>query len=178
MPKTKQEKQSEVASLVERFSLMQSAVIAAFAKIKVKDERVLRNEMKNLGASYQVVKKTMLKRALSDLKLAGDFLDDLKGTLVLAIGTRDPVAAVKALAKFAKGKEAFSLHGGFLQEHGAIRALTKGEVLALSQIQSREELLSRVVGSLQSPLAGMVNVMAGNLRNFVQVLNAYSKVKA
>lgn len=178
MAKTKEQKKEEVSAIVESLKVMESAALITIAKVKVKDERALRNELRSLGASLTVVKKTLLALALKELTLAGDMVQDLKGTLMLAVGSKDAVAHLKALTKFAKGREAFVLEGGFLTEQGNTRTLTKAEVVALSQLASREELLARLVGSIRSPLSGMVNVMAGNLRGLVQVLSAYQKAKA
>ncbi|OGL90873.1 50S ribosomal protein L10 [Candidatus Uhrbacteria bacterium RIFCSPLOWO2_02_FULL_54_37] len=178
MPKSKVQKQEEVAAIVSHLKEMQSAAVATSAQVKVKDERSLRAELKKIGARMTVVKKTLLQRALKEFNLADDAIASLKGTLVLAVGKTDAVAPLKALMKFAKGKEKFIVHAGFLNEHGMVRALNGEEVKALSMIASREELLARLVGSLASPLAGMVNVLAGNLRGLVQVLSAYQKAKS
>ncbi|MFA4873589.1 MAG: 50S ribosomal protein L10 [Patescibacteria group bacterium] len=177
MPKSKQQKKDEVVLLVELLKGMQSAVVSSLTQIKVKDERKVRNELKALGAIYHVVKKNLLQLALKELKLSADFLENLRGTIVLMVAKGDAVNPIKAIAKFAKTHPKFLLHEGFMNENGSVHALSRDQVIALSTVPSREELFVRVVGSVRAPLSGMMNVLQGNMRGLVQVLGAYQKTK-
>jgi len=78
MPKSKVQKQEEVAAIVSHLKEMQSAAVATSAQVKVKDERSLRAELKKIGARMTVVKKTLLQRALKELNLADDAIASLK----------------------------------------------------------------------------------------------------
>jgi len=177
MAKTRQQKQDEVQSLTALLKEMKSGVVAAFTHVKVADERKLREGLKQLDGQYRVVKKSLLALALKEMKLAHEFLDAVRGTIVLAIGRGDMVAPVKEIAKFAKGKNTFGVEGGFLNEDGAVRVLSKEEVGTLATMPGREELIARAVGAVRAPLSGMVQVLSGVQRNFVQVLNAIQKAK-
>lgn len=177
MPRSKQQKKDEVALLIGLLNDMQSAVVSSLTRIKVKDERMVRNELKALGAVYHVVKKNLLQLALKELKWSADFLENLRGTIVLMVAKGDAVNPVKAIAKFAKTHHTFVLHEGFMNERGSVRALSRDQVQALATLPSREELFARAVGSVRAPLSGMMNVLQGNLRGLVQVLGAYQKAK-
>jgi len=78
------------------------------------------------------------------------------------------------LAAFAKTSEALKIVGGILEG----KLLDAVAVISLSKVPSRQELLAKLVGSLQSPLAGLANVLAGNLRGLVQTLKALQEKKA
>ena len=177
MPKNKQQKKDEVAKLTELLKSMQSAVVSTFTQVKVKDERMVRRELKALSAAYHVVKKNLLQLALNELKLSADFLESLRGTIVLMVAKGDAVNPIKVIAKFAKSHKTFMLHEGFIAESGVMRLLSRDQISALSTMPSREELVARVVGSIRAPLSGMMNVLQGNMRGLVQVLGAYQKTK-
>ena len=177
MPKSKQQKKDEVVLLVDLLKGMQSAVVSSLTQIKVKDERRVRQELKALGAVYHVVKKNLLQLAFKELKWSADFLENLRGTIVLVVAKGDAVNPIKAIAKFAKTHHTFLLHEGFLNEHGSMCALSRDQVIALATLPSREELIARVVGSVRAPLSEIMNVLQGNMRGLVQVLGAYQKTK-
>jgi len=178
MPKTRQQKQAQVEGIVRQLRDMKSGVISAFTHVKVKDERTLRARLKAVEANYQIVKKNLLALAMKELNLAHEFLDAIRGTIVITIAKGDAVAPVKEMAKFAKSNEKFVIQAGFLSEGAVTRVLSKAEVVSLSALPSREELIARVVGSIGAPLSGMVNVLSGNLRGLVQVLGAIQKSKS
>ncbi|MEW6610496.1 MAG: 50S ribosomal protein L10 [Patescibacteria group bacterium] len=177
MPKSKEQKKEEAAALVELLKGMQSAVVSSVTQLKVKDERGIRNELKALGGAYRVVKKNLLQFAVRELKLPAEFLEDLRGTIVLIVAREDVVNPIKAIAKFTKAHHTFVLHGGFMQEEGSIHPLSREQVFVLSTLPSREELIAHVVGSVCAPLSGMMNVLQGNMRGLVQLLSAYQKAK-
>ena len=177
MAKSRQQKQSEVKTITGLFAEMKSGVVASFTHVKVKDERTLRESLKKVDAGYRIVKKNLLKLALQEMKLAHEFLEAVRGTIVLAVGRNDMIAPVKEVANFAKKNEKFSIQGGFLHEGDATRVLSAADVRTLATMPGREELIARVVGSVRSPLSGMVNVLAGNMRGLVQVLTAISQQK-
>ena len=80
----------------------------------------------------------------------------------------DPVAPAKILSEFAKDHKALEIKAGILD--GAVIGLD--EVKALADLPSREVLLAKLIGSMQAPISGLVNVLHGTLRNFVYVVDA------
>jgi len=94
--------------------------------------------------------------------------------LAMAFGKDDEVSAAKEVDLFAKKHEALEVLAGILDS----RMVDAGTVKRLAALPSKEMLYGRLVGSIASPLSGMVNVLAGNLRGLVNVLNGYKEKKA
>ena len=101
----------------------------------------------------------------------------MDGKLAAIFSYEDEIAAAKILGNFRKDKDkearVFFL-GGILEN----KLLTKAEVEALSNIPSRQELYGRLVGTMNAPISGFVNALAGNLKNLVYVLKAIEEKKA
>ncbi|MBI5023370.1 MAG: 50S ribosomal protein L10 [Candidatus Magasanikbacteria bacterium] len=173
MPKTRDEKTQIVADLTKTFKEMKSAVFADFKGLKVKDITELRRLCQGQKISYGVAKKTLIRLAAKDAGL--DFNpDSMDGSYAMACGLEDEVAPAKMLADFAKKHEALKILGGILEG----KTVDKTAIGFLAKLPSKPELLAKLVGSLQSPISGLVNVLVGNLRGLAQVLNAYQKSKS
>ena len=97
----------------------------------------------------------------------------LEHNTALAFAPEDPVAPAKILNDFSKDHKALELKAGILD--GAVIGVD--EVKALAELPSREELLAKLVGSMQAPLSGLVNVLQGTIRNAVYVLEAVRQKK-
>lgn len=168
MPKTKEQKKAVIQELKDRLQKIKSAVFVNFAGLKMKDAQKLREKSWAEGVDYNVVKKTLLKIALNEAGL-GDFdTKKLEGNIGLAFGYSDELAAPKFIADFAKSNESIKILGGILED----KFIEAGEVKSLAALPSKNELLSKLVGSLASPLSGLFNVLQGNLRGLIQVLSA------
>jgi large subunit ribosomal protein L10 len=125
-----------------------------------------RRGLKKIGAEFKVAKKTLLRRALDAVSI-GIEPEKLEGEIGVIFGYEDQVAPAKAAAKFAKENETFRLLKGIL----AGKILEAKDVLALAKLPSRGELLAELARSFQAPIQGLVNVLHGNIRNLVVVLN-------
>ncbi len=179
MPKTRQEKEIILNELVQKFQKFKSLVFINFAGLKVKDVSELRRLCEKEKIDYLVVKKTLIKLALSQVGIVGLDPKELKGNLALVFGFDDEVAPAKLLEKFAKDHEALKFLAGIVSSSPKeYRFLDEVAVKSLALLPSRTESLARVVGSIKAPLTGLVNVLAGNLRGFVLVLNALKEKKA
>src|SRR5690606_23782635 len=104
-------------------------------------------------------------------------LDDLEqflaGPTAIAFGYDDPVTAAKIISEFAKKNKNLEIKGGLVEG----KVLDADGVKALADLPSREVLLSMVLRGMQAIIAGMVNVLQGNIRNFVYALEAVRKKK-
>lgn len=172
MPKTRDEKTQIVADLTKLFKEMKSAVFADFKGLKVKEITELRRLCHDNKISYGVAKKTLIRIAAKNAGLNFD-PDSMEGSYALACGLEDEVAPAKVLADFAKKHESLKILGGILEGKMADKTV----IGFLAKLPSKPELLAKLVGSLQSPISGLVNVLAGNLRGLVQVLNSYKDKK-
>jgi large subunit ribosomal protein L10 len=88
--------------------------------------------------------------------------------------SEDPVAGAKLMAEFSNEVESFEVKGGLLDSG---RVLGAQEVVELSRLPGREQLIAQVVGGIQSPIAGLVNVLNGTIRNLAVVLNQVAEQK-
>ncbi len=173
MAKTRQKKDQIVKDLTDRITKAKSLVFVNFDGLKVKEVEELRRNFRAEKIDYLVAKKTLMKIAF---KAAGFNDVDVKtfekevGTV---IGYDDEVAPARLVEKFAKDHEALKSIGGILEG----RLVSHEKIVALSKLPSREELLAKLVGSIKAPVSGFVNVLAGNLRHLVYVLNAIKDSK-
>jgi large subunit ribosomal protein L10 len=176
MPKNKLQKQEILRTLSEKFKKSKSVVFAGFNALTVKDNEILRDQLRKENSEYYVAKKTLMNLAFKD-QITGLNAREMDGKLAAIFSYEDEIAPAKIIANFRKDKEKadkiFFL-GGILEN----KLLSKVEIEALSQLPSKPELYARLVGSLNAPISGFVNALSGNLRNLVYVLKAIEEKKA
>ena len=118
-------------------------------------------------------KKTLLKRALEQAGLEVD-TKAFEGGVGVFCGNEDEVAPSKIVAGFAKDHEVMTIFGGILE--GTF--IEEGKIKELSKLPSKQELYAKLVGTINGPVSGFVNVLAGNMRGLVNVLNGIKEQKA
>lgn len=167
MPKTREEKKDVVNALADKISKMQSAVFVNFTGLPVKEVSQIREKTWGTDVDYVVAKKTLLSVAF---KQAGVAVNprELDGNVGVAFGYSDPVSAMKLMGDFAKKYEALKIIGGVFE--GKFIAAT--EVVALSKLPSKQELLGQLVGQLQAPVSAFVRTLSEVPGSFVRVLSA------
>ena len=172
MPKTREQKEKLIEGLTEKFEKAKSAVLFDYKGLKVKETEDLRKILRDKSAEVIVAKNTLVKIALSKtgIKVREDLLDK---PLAIAFSYEDEVTPVKEIDLFAKSHEALEILGGIIEK----AYIDEDAVGRLAKLPSREELYAKMVGSVAAPLSGMVNVLAGNIRGLVNVLNAYKETK-
>ncbi len=130
-------------------------VLCEYRGLTVEQDTQLRKNLREEGVIYKVYKNTLVKRAIE----GGQFeslKDDLTGPTAIAISDKDPAAPARILAKFAKEADALVLKSGVVEG----TYYDKAGIEQLASIPSREELLSKLLGSLQSPIANFARVVA------------------
>jgi len=174
MPKSKIQKGEIMRNLTERIKKSKSIVFAGFNALGVKDNEALRLQLRAENGEYYVAKKTLLERALKEQGIENLDTKSLEGKLAVIFSYEDEVSPAKVVDAFRKDKEdkIFFL-GGILEG----KLLSKTEVEALAKLPSKHELQARLVGTLNAPISGFVNVLAGNIRNLVNVLKAIEEKK-
>lgn len=173
MAKTRQQKEQAAQALAEQLRGAKTSVFANFQGLTMPQMEELRTKCRDQGITLQATKKTLLKLALAEIGLEVD-TKQYEGGIAALFGADDEVAPAKTVAQFKKGKEAVSIFGGVMD--GVY--ISAAEVKTLSMVPSKQELLGKLVGTLNAPVSGFVNVLAGNLRNFVGVLSAIKEAKA
>lgn len=175
MPKNKVQKGEIFRNLSEKIKKSKSVVFAGFNAFGVKDNESLRAKLRSEKSEYYVAKKTLMNLALKENKLDIN-VRDFDGKVAAIFSYEDEVAPAKVLGTFRKDKDKegkiFFL-GGILEG----KLLSRKEVEALSELPSKTELYARLVGTLNAPISGFVNVMAGNIKNLLNVLKAIEEKK-
>ena len=147
-------KQPIVQAIADDVKDAASVVLVDYRGLTVAQDTALRKQLREAGITYKVCKNTMMKRAFEGTEFAG--LDEhLEGPSALAISKDDATAPARILCKFAKDAKALELKAGVVE--GTVydsAALTE-----LAKIPSREELLSKLLGSLQSPITNLARVL-------------------
>ncbi|MBI4457444.1 50S ribosomal protein L10 [Candidatus Uhrbacteria bacterium] len=173
MAKQRVQKEASVKEIAQELGRMKSAVFADLSGLKSNESNSLRRKSQKEEIGIRMTKKTLLHRALKDAGVESVDTSALPGSVFILYGFGDEVAPAKTLAAFAKDHERVGVLGGVLES----RWISSEQVKALSKLPSKQELIAKVVGSIQAPISGLVNVLQGNLRNLVGVLNAISKIK-
>ncbi len=172
MAKTKQQKEVALTDLAARIQGAKGMVFADIQLLKIKDTDELRQACRDANVGFVVSKKTILRKALKD---AGFNVDtkNFEGGVSALFGMNDEVAPAQVIANFAKTRDAVKIFGGVLE--GAF--IDSAKVKQLSALPSKQQLLGQLVGTLNAPVSGFVNVLAGNLRGLVTVLGAIKDKK-
>lgn len=179
MARSKESKRTVLSSLEEHIAKSTSVVFASVQGLKVSESEILRRQARAEKLGLQMAKKTLLRTAFSGKGFDDVDFKSMDGEIVATFSYADEVAPARVLSKFAKDHENLKILGGLMVSAPAgSRVMDAGAVIRLSKLPTRDELLAKLVGSLASPLSGMVNVLNGNLRGFVQVLKAYADSRA
>lgn len=168
-------KAAVVEEMKEKLQSAQGAVFVGFSGLSVADVTKLRRKFREGGVEYKVVKKTLTRIAADELGF-NDLDAVLEGPTAIAYSAEDTVAPAKILKDFIKETktEALTVKAGIADG----QVIDAAAVEALASLPSREELLAKLVGSMQAPISGLVNVLQGNIRNMVYVLDAVRAKKA
>ena len=169
-----EQKQAVVAEVSKEVAGAQAIVMAENRGLPVAAMTQLRAKARASGVYFRVVKNTLVRRAVADTPFA-NLADKMVGPLAYGIGT-DPVAVAKVLSDFAKGNDKFVIAGGAMPG----QVMSAKDISALATLPSRDELLAKLLGTMQAPIAKLVRTMNEVPGKFVRTLAAYrdSKEKA
>ena len=147
-------KQPIVDEIKEMLDGAQSAVAVKYLGITVEQDTKLRKELRENGVSYKVFKNTLIKRAAEGTDFAQ--LDpNLVGPTALAVSKTDATAPARIIAKYAKDIECLNLKAGVVEG----TYYDQAGIQTIATIPGREELLSKLLGSLQSPITNLARVL-------------------
>jgi len=165
MSQTKEQKKKIIDNLAKDLDKQKSIVFIAIDNLKTKELSDLRKRLKVKDCLLAVVKKTLLNLTLKKKKIAVD-TKKLTGQLALVFGFGDEVSPAKITHQFSLESKNLKILAGFFDN----QFRTKDEVIALAKIPSKEELLTKVVGSISAPISGFINVLQGNIKGLITVL--------
>ena len=147
-------KQPVVEEISSKIKDAQSAVLVDARGLTVAQDTELRRALRKENVTYKVYKNTMMKRAFDGTDFAQ--LDELlNGPSALAVSVEDPAAPARVLCKFAKTAKALEVKGGVVEG----KFYDQNAIQEIAEIPSRDELLSKLLGSIQSPITNFARVV-------------------
>jgi large subunit ribosomal protein L10 len=161
-----QQKEAVVAEVAKAVSGAQAIILAENRGMAVGDMTQLRAKARASGIYFRVVKNTLVRRAVAETPYA-KLADHMTGPLAYGIGT-DPVAVAKVLSDFAKTHEKFVIRAGAMPG----QVMSAKDVVALASLPSREELLAKLMGTMQAPIAKFVRTLNEVPAKFVRTVAA------
>lgn len=156
MPSEKvlEQKKAAVSELTESLKAAVAGVLVDYRGITVDQDTVLRKKLREAGVEYKIVKNTLLRFASKEVGL--DELDGvLHGPTAIAYHTEDMVAPAKIIADYAKENEAIEIKSGFMEG----KVISIDEIKTLAATPSKEVLIAKIMGSLNSPVSSLVRLL-------------------
>jgi len=172
MPLSRQQKEQMLESYREGVAKAPHVYLVDYKGVTVTQVSELRNKVREVGGRYEVVKNRLVLRVIGGEALE-ELGDQFHGPTAVAYGTEDPVGLAKAVTEFAKDVPAIEIKGGLVEG----QPVAAEEVREIAQLPSREELLSKLVFLLQSPISSFVRTLAALPREFVVVLEQVRQKK-
>lgn len=165
-------KKAQVAEIIEALKGATTGVLVDYRGLTVEEDTKLRNDLRAAGVKYFVVKNTLLRLAAKETGL--DELDSiLHGPTALAI-SEDAVAPAKVIADFAKENEKFEIKSGFMDG----KVLSVDEISKLAKTPSKETLIAKMMGSLNSPISGLARLLSTIAEGGVEIEDLIAKKAA
>ncbi|MCX7672145.1 MAG: 50S ribosomal protein L10 [Thiobacillaceae bacterium] len=161
-----EDKKAVVAEVADQLSRAQAVVVAEYRGVNVTDMTALRKKARESGVYLRVLKNTLARRAVSGTPFA-ELASHMKGPLAYGISA-DPVAVAKVLSDFAKANDKFIIKAGAMPN----KLMSDKDVAVLATMPSREELLAKLMGTLQAPIAQFVRTLNEVPGKFVRTLAA------
>lgn len=161
-----EEKKAIVAEVSAQVANAQAIIMAEYRGMEVGQMTQLRSKAREAGIYFRVIKNSLVRRVVADTPYAG-LAEHMVGPLAYGISS-DPVAAAKVLHEFSKDNEKFVIKLGAMGES----VMSREEVKALAALPSREELLSKLLGTMQAPITKFVQTLNEVPTKFVRGLAA------
>jgi large subunit ribosomal protein L10 len=168
-----QAKTDAVAEIKDRLTGSIGVIMADYRGLTVREMQEFRAQVREAGGEVKVYKNTLTEIAIRELALPS--MDEfLSGPTCFIFADEDPVAPAKAMVSFAKKHAALEVKGGFVQNN----VVDAAGVIAIASLPSREELIAKLLGTMQNPLTKTVRVLNGPASAFARALNAIQQQKA
>ncbi len=158
-----EQKKQVVAELIETLKSAQAGVLVDYRGITVEQDTILRSKLREAGVEYKVVKNTLTRFAANEVGYS-ELDPQLNGPTALAISTTDAVAPAKVISDFAKEVETLQIKAGFVDG----KVISLEEVKTLANTPSREVLIAKIMGSLNSPISKLVRTLQALVDNGVE----------
>jgi large subunit ribosomal protein L10 len=167
-----EQKKAVVVEVSEQVSTAQAIIVAEYRGLQVGEMTALRAQARKSGVYLRVLKNTLVRRAVEGTPFSG-LANEMVGPLVFGISS-DPVSAAKVLSDFAKANDKFIIKAGAMPN----QVMDVKGVQALAALPSRDELLAKLLGTMQAPVAKFVRTLNEVPTKFVRGLAAVRDQKA
>ena len=167
-----EQKQAMVSEVATKLQGAQSVIVAEYRGLNVERVTQLRSKARKSGVYLRVLKNTLARRAVQGTPFE-KLSDQMVGPLMYGI-SQDPVAGAKVLSEFAKENELFVIKAGAMPN----AVMSAQDIKALSQLPSREELIAKLLGTMQAPVTKLVRTLNEVPAKFVRTLAAYRDQKS
>ncbi len=169
-----QEARKELAQVIkQKFQDAKSVVFVKSSGLTVAEDTELRNEFRKSNVEYRVYKNTLIKYALHDLGIT-EFDEDLNGPTSVAFGSDETGASKIVVDAAKKYNDKLTVKSGYVDGN----KVDENGVKTLAAMPSKEELIAKMLGSLQAPISNFVGVLSAMPRGLVVALNAIAEKKA
>lgn len=166
-----EQKQAVVTEVSNQLAKAQAVILAEYRSIAVKDMTELRRKARGSGVYLRVLKNTLARRAVADTPFK-ELSEKMVGPLAYGISS-DPVAVAKVLQEFAKENDKFVIRAGAMPN----LVMSPQDVANLAKMPSRQELLAKLLGTMQAPVAKFVRTLNEVPGKFVRTLAAVKDQK-
>ncbi len=166
---SKERKKELVDQYTELINTSNALFLTEYTGLSVKDMQQLRGDLREVDGVYMVTKNTLLRYALEQTGKPFP-ADHLVGQLAAGFALNEAPPLAKMLTRFAKDSEQFSIRFGIMDD----KVLTTEQVEALANLPTLEELRAQLLGIIQGPARNIASVVAGGVRQVVNVLDAYA----
>jgi len=165
---SREKKAQIIDRLQEVFSKCSVGIFTDYRGLSASEITVLRRRLRESGTEYKVVKNTLAQLA-AERAGKDELVSSFEGPVAIAFGYGDITEPVKALADYIRtSKTSLGIKGGFLGD----RLLTSEDVMTLSTLPSREVLLAKILGGMQSPISALAGCLVTPIRRIMGVLQA------
>ncbi|MGI6706093.1 MAG: 50S ribosomal protein L10 [Clostridia bacterium] len=172
MSANREAKKLVVADIKDKLSRAKGAVLVDYRGLTVQEATELRKQFREADIEYKVLKNTLIQLAAKELDLS-EMDQFLTGPTAIAFGYNDPMVPAKILTEFIKKTKKMEVKGGLVEG----KVIDTSGVEYLSSLPSREELIAKMLGSMNAPISGFVGVLSGTLRSLLYTLNAIKEQK-
>lgn len=166
-------KENLVEEIKDRFSASEAIIMIDYRGLSVKEMEALRGKMRESGSEIKIYKNSLTEIAIRELALPS--MDEfLAGPTAFVFITDDAAAPAKALNAFAKEHAALELKGGFVSN----QLVDAAGVKAIATLPSREELIAKLLGTMNNPIVGFARVLNGPVEAFARTVQAVADQQA
>ncbi|MCQ3974706.1 MAG: 50S ribosomal protein L10 [Anaerolineae bacterium] len=170
---SREKKEELLKGYLQELNLSEAVIITGYRGLKVSQVEQLRKKVREAEGSFAIVKNTLAERALKEAGIAFD-ADMLTGPIGIGFCHSNVGGVAKAITDFAKQNELLTIRGGMLGN----RVIDEAGVKNLATLPSLDVLRAQLLGLINAPASQLAGVVAGGVRQLVNVFNAYAEKEA